>query len=106
MARAWQPSSTRGRGASSTSATWQRATCRRLARDAEICGQQGMLATVDLGPSAALDELEAELQKLGVDALPIYGDMGSTDDPARVVEEAVQRFGGLDGVVSNAGINR
>src|SRR5207248_7733759 len=30
----------------------------------------------------------------------------SPDDPGRVVAEAVSRFGGLDGVVSNAGINR
>src|SRR5207245_17348 len=30
----------------------------------------------------------------------------SDDGPARVVGEAVDRFGGLDGLVSNAGINR
>jgi glucose 1-dehydrogenase len=83
-----------------------RATCRRLARDAEMRGEQGMLATVDLGPSAALDDLAAELQKLGMDALPLYGDMGSVEGPGEVVAEAVKHFGGLDGVVSNAGINR
>ncbi len=32
--------------------------------------------------------------------------MDTTDGPARVVAEAVARFGGLDGGVSNAGINR
>jgi NAD(P)-dependent dehydrogenase (short-subunit alcohol dehydrogenase family) len=83
-----------------------RATCRRVARDAEMRGEQGMIAAVDIGPSPALDELVSELQALGVDALPLAGDMGSADGPARVVEEAVTRFGGLDGVVSNAGINR
>ena len=83
-----------------------RATCRRLARDAEMRGEQGMIATVDLSPSTALDELATELQALGVDALPIYGDMGSVDGPEQVVAEAVRRFGGLDGLVSNAGINR
>src|SRR5690348_11041780 len=83
-----------------------RATCRRLARDAEMRGEQGMIAAVDIGPSSALDELTSELRALGVDALPLAGDMGSADGPERVVAEAVSRFGGLDGVVSNAGINR
>ena len=32
--------------------------------------------------------------------------MGSADAPARAVSETVARFGGLDGLVSNAGINR
>jgi NAD(P)-dependent dehydrogenase (short-subunit alcohol dehydrogenase family) len=32
--------------------------------------------------------------------------MGAPDAPGRVVGEAVARFGGLDGLVSNAGINR
>jgi NAD(P)-dependent dehydrogenase (short-subunit alcohol dehydrogenase family) len=32
--------------------------------------------------------------------------MGAPEEPARVVAEAVARLGGLDGLVSNAGINR
>jgi glucose 1-dehydrogenase len=32
--------------------------------------------------------------------------MGTADAPGRVVAEAVARFGGLDGLVSNAGVNR
>jgi NAD(P)-dependent dehydrogenase (short-subunit alcohol dehydrogenase family) len=83
-----------------------RATCRRLARDAEMRGEQGMIAAVDIGQSPAMQDLVSELTALGVDALPLTGDMGSTDGPEQVVAEAVRRFGGLDGVVSNAGINR
>ena len=83
-----------------------RATCRRLARDAQARGQAGKVALVDVGPSAALDELADELRGLGAEALPLHGDMGSADAPGRVVAEAVERFGGLDGVVSNAGVNR
>ena len=83
-----------------------RATCRRLGRDARARGQAGKVAAVDLGPSAGLDELVGELRDLGVEALPLYGDMGTADAPARVVAEAVDRFGGLDGLVSNAGLNR
>src|SRR5437899_303400 len=83
-----------------------RATCRRLAREVQVRGQAGKVAAVDIGPSAALDELVKELQSLGLEALSLSGDMATGDAPARVVAEAVQRFGGLDGLVSNAGVNR
>jgi NAD(P)-dependent dehydrogenase (short-subunit alcohol dehydrogenase family) len=83
-----------------------RATCLRLARDAQAAGHKAQIAAVDLGPSAALDALVKDLGSLGVTALPLYGDMATADAPGRVVGEAVARFGGLDGVVSNAGVNR
>ena len=83
-----------------------RATCLRLARDARAAGRKAQIAAVDLGPSPALDTLVRELGDLGAAALPLSGDMATMDAPARVVEEAITRFGGLDGVVSNAGVNR
>ena len=83
-----------------------RATCRRLARDAAARGKAGKLAAVDLAPSPALDDLVKELGDLGTEALPLHADMGTADGPARVVAEALDRFGGLDGLVSNAGLNR
>jgi NAD(P)-dependent dehydrogenase (short-subunit alcohol dehydrogenase family) len=83
-----------------------RATCRRLARDARARGQAAKVAAVDLAPSPALDDLVTELRDLGAEALPLSGDMGTADAPARVVAEALERFGGLDGLVSNAGLNR
>ena len=61
---------------------------------------------MDIGPSAGLDRLVEDLRALGAEALPLHGDMGSTDAPGRVVDEAVARFGGLEGLVSNAGVNR
>jgi NAD(P)-dependent dehydrogenase (short-subunit alcohol dehydrogenase family) len=88
-----------------------RATCLRLARDAQAAGRKAQIAAVDLwpstgGPSAALDSLVKELGQLGATALPMSGDMATVDAPGRVVGEAVAHFGGLDGVVSNAGVNR
>jgi len=83
-----------------------RATCLRLARDAQTVGRKAQIAAVDLGPSVALDALVKDLGSLGAAALPLHGDMATADAPARVVGEAVARFGGLDGVVSNAGVNR
>jgi glucose 1-dehydrogenase len=83
-----------------------RATCLRLGRDGRARGEAARIAAVDLGPSPALDELVAELRGLGAEALALHGDMGQADAPARVVGQAVERFGGLDGLVSNAGVNR
>jgi NAD(P)-dependent dehydrogenase (short-subunit alcohol dehydrogenase family) len=83
-----------------------RATCIRLATDAKAAGRLARVAAVDVGPAAQLDDLVAELRTLGADALPLHGDMGAADAPGRAVADAVQRFGGLDGLVSNAGINR
>jgi NAD(P)-dependent dehydrogenase (short-subunit alcohol dehydrogenase family) len=83
-----------------------RATCLRLARDARGRGEAARISAVDLGPSPALEGVVEELRKLGADALALHGDMGDADAPARVVGETVARFGGLDGLVSNAGINR
>jgi NAD(P)-dependent dehydrogenase (short-subunit alcohol dehydrogenase family) len=83
-----------------------RATCIRVARDARARGAPARIGAVDLGPSAGLDGLVAELTALGAEALSLQGDMGEPDAPARVVEATISRFGGLDGLVSNAGINR
>ena len=83
-----------------------RATCLRLARDARAQGKKAQIAAVDIGPSAGLDGLLDELRELEADPLALHGDMGTADAPGRVVGEAVTRFGGLDGLVSNAGINR
>ena len=83
-----------------------RATCLRLARDAAGRGEKAQIAAVDLASSPGLAGVIEELAKLGAHALPVSGDMGSVTDPSRVVHEAVGRFGGLDALVSNAGINR
>ena len=70
-----------------------RATCRRLARDASAQGQVAKVAAVDLARSSALDDLVEELHDLGAEALPLYGVMRTTEAPARVVAEALDRFG-------------
>jgi glucose 1-dehydrogenase len=83
-----------------------RATCVKLARDARAAGQAAKVAAVDVLAPAQLDGLVAELRELGAETLALHGDMGTADAPGRVMDEAVARFGGLDGLVSNAGVNR
>src|SRR2546427_138184 len=79
-----------------------RATCLRLARDARARGQAAKIAAVDVAPLRELDGLREELRKLDAEVLPLRGDMGGDEGPARVVGEAVDRFGGLDGLRVNA----
>jgi len=83
-----------------------RATCLRLARDAASRGEKAQIAAVDLASSPGLNGVVEELTKAGAQALPLHADMASATDPSRAVKDAVARFGGLDGLVSNAGINR
>jgi glucose 1-dehydrogenase len=83
-----------------------RATCLRLARDGQAAGGKARIAAVDLALSSALDAVAGEARKLGAEVLTLAGDMGTADAPGRVVAESIERFGGLDGLVSNAGINR
>jgi len=82
-----------------------RATCLRLARDAAARGG-ARIAAVDIASSAGLDSLRSDLEKLGATVLVTHADMGSVDGPTRAVGEAAARFGGLDSLVSNAGVNR
>lgn len=83
-----------------------RATCLRLARDARAWGNKAQIAVVDLATAPGLESLVEELAKLEATALPVRADMGTPDGPARAVDETVTRLGGLDGLVSNAGVNR
>jgi NAD(P)-dependent dehydrogenase (short-subunit alcohol dehydrogenase family) len=83
-----------------------RATCLRLARDARAQGRPAGVAAVDIQASPELEKLIGELRGIGAEALALPGDMADPEAPAQVVSAAVARLGGLDGVVSNAGINR
>lgn len=83
-----------------------RAVCLRIARDAAARGEAAGVAAVDLASSTGLPGVVAELTKLGAKAVPVHADMGTADGPERAVAEAVKQLGGLDGLVSNAGVNR
>jgi len=84
-----------------------RATALRLARDARSAGTTANIATADVAAAKTkLDAVAEELRKLDAEPLAIVADMATADAPGRAVGEAITRFGGLDALVSNAGISR
>lgn len=77
-----------------------RAICLRLA-------SQG--ASVAACASAHADELQTmieEAARLGGRVLPLIGDLADAATPAQLVARATDQLGGLDAVVSNAGVSR
>src|SRR5215470_17843588 len=84
-----------------------RATALRLARDARTAGKAATIAIVDVAAAKAkLDAVAEDVRKLDAEALSIVADMATAEAPGRAVADAIARFGGLDALVSNAGINR
>lgn len=75
-----------------------RAMATRLAREGAA------LALCASAPSAELDAAAAECAARGAQVIALGGDLSLHDVPQRLVDSAVERFGGLDAVVSNAGI--
>jgi NAD(P)-dependent dehydrogenase (short-subunit alcohol dehydrogenase family) len=71
-------------------------------------GREGAAVVInDLASSGdATAEVVAELEALGVGALAVHGDVSAPADVETLVMAAVDRFGGLDIAIANAGILR
>ncbi len=82
-----------------------RAICLRLVRDFAARSEGAIhIAACASRNVAELDAIVGELREIGADAIPLLGDVANPAVPARLVDEATNAFGGLDVVVSNAGI--
>jgi NAD(P)-dependent dehydrogenase (short-subunit alcohol dehydrogenase family) len=81
-----------------------RATCLALAASAHSRGLRLAIAVAASKPGAALEALCADLTAQGAQPHAVYGDLGNVGDCVRVAEDAVRCCGGLDVMVSNAGI--
>ena len=84
-----------------------RATCLKLARQA-AAREDGPMEIAACGSRHGdeLDTLIVELGDLGTKAVGLLGDLAEPAVPAHLVAEAATALGGLDAVVSNAGITR
>lgn len=56
--------------------------------------------------SEAADKMVAEIKELGVEAYAVQADVSKSEDAAKLVSAAVERFGQLDILINNAGITR
>ncbi|MEU6643624.1 mycofactocin-coupled SDR family oxidoreductase [Saccharomonospora sp. NPDC046836] len=81
-------------------------TLAREGADLVIFDCPGELPTVPygLGTREELDQVAAEVEKLGRRAVVVEGDVRSQADLDRAVETAISEFGRLDQLVANAGI--
>ena len=72
----------------------------------ELAGE-GCAMVLAARDGALLDQVAEEARTVGApDALAVPGDLSEPEQPARVVEAAVARFGGLDILVNNAGATK
>lgn len=80
------------------------ATCIRLAEAALARGEQPRIAVCGHKLTARQEQIVSSIQSLGGTAIALVGDLGDPDVPGQLVAAAVAEFGGLDGLVANAGI--
>src|SRR5690242_19069325 len=69
---------------------------------AERCGQEGA-AVVAVDLSAAAAQTAERIQAAGGRAIAVRADVTSREDVARVVRQAVEQFGKVDGLVNVVG---
>jgi len=74
------------------------ATARRAARE----GAKLVLAARN---AQALDELVRELERSGCQAIRVVADVGRREDVQAIAHAAIERFGGFDTWVNNAGVS-
>ena len=80
------------------------ACCLKLAADALKRGQVPRIAAAEIRETEAVAALAAKLRGMGAEVAVLTGDLADPETPARLVDGAVAAFGGLDAIVSNAGI--
>lgn len=80
------------------------AACLKLAREAVARREEAKIAACEIRRTAELDGLVAELRAIGAEVHALVGDLADPAVPARLVDDAAERLGGLDAVVANAGV--
>src|SRR5829696_6518695 len=80
------------------------ATCVRLAEAALARGEQPQIAVCGHQAPPTQAQVVRSIQSLGGTAIALVGDLSNPDVPGQLVDAAVAKFGGLDGLVASAGI--
>jgi glucose 1-dehydrogenase len=80
------------------------ATCLRITEAALARGEQPRIAVCGREASEPQEQVARSVREMGGEAIALAGDLSDPDVPTRLVEETVAAFGGLDALVSNAGV--
>jgi acetoacetyl-CoA reductase len=73
---------------------------------AEELGLAGAKVIVNYAKSKeAAEDLVVRLQQSGTESIAVQADVSDPEQAARLIEETIQRFGRIDVLVNNAGIN-
>jgi NAD(P)-dependent dehydrogenase (short-subunit alcohol dehydrogenase family) len=75
------------------------------AASARTLAAQGAHVTLVSRTREELEQVAADLEAAGAQTLVVPGDVSEEDDVRRMVSATVERFGGLDVIVANAGVN-
>src|SRR4051794_30340160 len=68
-------------------------------------GQEGASVVLNAGTRGELEQAAKELEAAGAAVTTVVADLTDPETPARLVEAAVDAFGGLDLVVSSIGFS-
>jgi glucose 1-dehydrogenase len=79
-------------------------TCLRLAEAALARRAQPMIAVCGHQETASQGQVVRSIQSMGGVAIALVGDLRDPDTPGQMVRATVAEFGGLDGLIANAGI--
>ncbi len=80
------------------------ATCRRLVELARLRGTTARIAACEIRKTDDVAALADELREGGAEVVVLTGDLADPAVPGQLVAQAVEALGGLDAVVSNAGV--
>lgn len=80
------------------------AVCLRIAEAALARGEHPKVAVCGREASEPQEEVARAVRAMGGTAIALSGDLADVDSAAKLVEAAASEFGGLDALVSNAGV--
>ena len=70
-----------------------------------IAAEGGIVVIATRSAGAVTTDFIAELKAGGTDAYAIFGDLQEVENCKKVIEDTIKKYGRIDGIVNNAGVN-
>ncbi|NSW77062.1 MAG: SDR family NAD(P)-dependent oxidoreductase, partial [Candidatus Atribacteria bacterium] len=71
---------------------------------AKLLAEKALRLAITGRDEEALQKVAQEIESLGTEVLAIPGDLSRVEVPEYIVQKTVERFGGLDVLINNAGV--